>query len=195
MKVPMKAFIFTLISLLFAGQSPVLSAEKPEAAVTFSIDVPDPGWKLSIVGIFEKGGKLLVIGEATHNGNMSAAVISQATSKALMDEEFAELPKIYYLLGRTWNWGKGYSPITEEERKVLIKDAETVEFSLAGSKPGKDDFIGLSLEKAQALADKHSLVHRVVMVDGKPRPATLDFRPDRLNFTVVKGKVSEVSKG
>lgn len=61
--------------------------------------------------------------------------------------------------------------------------------------PEPKDFIGLTLEKAQALAKTHKLRHRVVMIDGKPLPVTRDHRPERLNFTVEKGKVTKVTKG
>ena len=64
-----------------------------------------------------------------------------------------------------------------------------------GDAPVAKDFVGLTLKEAEALADKHALRHRVVMLDGKPRPATKDYRPERLNFTVVDGKVTAVRKG
>ena len=37
--------------------------------------------------------------------------------------------------------------------------------------------------------------HRVIEMDGEPRPVTKDFRPERLNFKVEAGVVIAVTKG
>ena len=58
-----------------------------------------------------------------------------------------------------------------------------------------DTLIGLSLADAEAAADKAKLPHRVVSVDGQMRMVTRDMRPERLNFTVVNGKITKVTKG
>ncbi|BCU78545.1 hypothetical protein [Luteolibacter sp. LG18] len=55
--------------------------------------------------------------------------------------------------------------------------------------------IGLTLKEAEELADKAKVPHRVVSIDGQSRPVTMDYRQDRLNFTVVKGIVTGVKKG
>ncbi|MGC4015875.1 MAG: hypothetical protein QM755_15330 [Luteolibacter sp.] len=55
--------------------------------------------------------------------------------------------------------------------------------------------IGLPLKEAEDLADQAKVPHRVISLDGQSRPATMDYRPERLNFTVVKGVVTAVKKG
>jgi hypothetical protein len=35
----------------------------------------------------------------------------------------------------------------------------------------------------------------VVVLDGEPRPATMDYRPERLNFKVKDGLVTAVTNG
>lgn len=57
------------------------------------------------------------------------------------------------------------------------------------------DYVGLPLQQAQAAADRQGLRHRVVVRDGVSLPVTMDYRPDRLNFTVVRGVVTQVTKG
>ena len=57
------------------------------------------------------------------------------------------------------------------------------------------DFEGLSEKEAGTLAEKRDLKHRVTERDGQPLPATRDFRPDRVNFSVKAGKVISVSRG
>lgn len=64
-----------------------------------------------------------------------------------------------------------------------------------GEAGGDAEFVGLTLEEAEALAEKRELPHRVVMVDGEPRPATKDYRPNRLNFELEGGKVVKVTRG
>jgi hypothetical protein len=60
---------------------------------------------------------------------------------------------------------------------------------------GDDRFTGLLLEAAESLAKERGLVPRVVSVDGQPRPATKDYRPDRVNFEVEQGRVVRTSRG
>lgn len=58
-----------------------------------------------------------------------------------------------------------------------------------------DDFVGLELEEAERLATRRRLAHRVTMRDGEPLPATMDYRPDRVNFEVEGGRVAKVTRG
>lgn len=63
------------------------------------------------------------------------------------------------------------------------------------SDPKDKDFVGMGEEAAGKLAEKRGLKHRVVERDGQMLPATRDYRPDRVNFTVAKGQVTKVSRG
>lgn len=56
-------------------------------------------------------------------------------------------------------------------------------------------FIGRTAEAAAALAKEQGLLSRVVSVDGQLRPTTKDYRPERVNFEIEKGKVVKVSRG
>jgi hypothetical protein len=51
------------------------------------------------------------------------------------------------------------------------------------------------LEEAGKRAEAAGLKWRAVMEDGVGKPTTRDYRPDRLNFTVEKGKVTAVRNG
>jgi len=57
------------------------------------------------------------------------------------------------------------------------------------------DFVGMAIAEAERLAERRRLAHRVVMLDGQPRPATRDYRPDRVNFEVEGGRVVKVTRG
>ena len=61
--------------------------------------------------------------------------------------------------------------------------------------PTPDSFVGMTLEEANAKAEKADLPHRVVKNDGEDYPVTRDYRPERLNFTVEKGVVTKVTNG
>ena len=51
------------------------------------------------------------------------------------------------------------------------------------------DYIGMNFTEAQALAKERGVPIRKVMEDGQPLPATADWRPGRINATVVNGVV------
>lgn len=48
---------------------------------------------------------------------------------------------------------------------------------------------------AGALAKSEGLRWRVTSVDGEFRMVTRDYRMDRLNFEIVRGKVTRVTRG
>jgi hypothetical protein len=56
-------------------------------------------------------------------------------------------------------------------------------------------YIGLTVEAAGTKADGAGRPWRVVMEDGVAKPVTMDFNDQRLNFTVVDGKVTNVTTG
>ena len=65
----------------------------------------------------------------------------------------------------------------------------------AGDPEKPDSYIGLEEKAAGDMADKAGIKWRIIEVDGKPRPATMDYRPDRLNFAIKDGKVIRVTQG
>lgn len=70
------------------------------------------------------------------------------------------------------------------------------ESTAAAADPEKpDSYIGLDEKAAGDRADKANIKWRVTEVDGQPRPATMDYRPDRLNFAIKDGKVIRVTQG
>lgn len=57
--------------------------------------------------------------------------------------------------------------------------------------PDFSRYVGLTLEEARGLAESEGRRHRLVSLDGVPFPVTKDYWPDRVNFTVVSGLVTE----
>ncbi len=58
-----------------------------------------------------------------------------------------------------------------------------------------DDYVGLTEDAALTKATQDGRVARVVERDGQPLPVTLDFNPDRLNFTISSDAVTHVEFG
>jgi hypothetical protein len=56
-------------------------------------------------------------------------------------------------------------------------------------------YVGMPVKQASDRADQAGIRWRIVEEDGKSRPVTKDFRPDRLNFAVAAGKIIRVTKG
>ncbi len=57
-----------------------------------------------------------------------------------------------------------------------------------------DEFIGLSLIDAQKKAADLNFITRVVSLEGKRFIITQDLRTNRLNFTVLNGKIIKCEK-
>lgn len=180
------------------GVSQVAWAERAQAgAVNVEIDVPNPGWSISIESMHTKGDKLLVVCRASKAEGMHMSMISKAKANAEVSDELAKMPREIYLLGSGWNWSKGYTSVTAPELKKKLAGSQVVELKKEDKKvrPEAQDFVGMKYEDAERLAKKHKLRYRVVMIDGEPQAVTRDLRPDRLNFVLVKGKVTKVTKG
>jgi hypothetical protein len=58
-----------------------------------------------------------------------------------------------------------------------------------------DALVGLTTEAARKQVEGQGLAFRVVSEDGEGRPATMDYREDRVNAHVEAGKVVKVVTG
>lgn len=58
-----------------------------------------------------------------------------------------------------------------------------------------ESYVGLTVDEAGAEADDDGRPWRIVEEDGEPLPVTLDHNPERLNFVVVDGRVTQVTTG
>lgn len=57
----------------------------------------------------------------------------------------------------------------------------------------KSEYIGLTVEEASELAKTKDVPFRVIEKDGQPLPATMDWRPGRINASVKEGVVVDIS--
>lgn len=210
--VPSTIALVAVISLLILSGARAQAEADALASVEVVIDVPHPGWKIQIESMHTKAGKLLVVCRARSAEGMHASMISKAKDSKMLYKKLAALPREIYLLDRDWNWSKGYTAVNTDQLKKVLQGSKSVYLAKVDEK-GEDQkndgespasptaeldvkrLVGMPVELAQALAKKHKLPSRVVSVDGKSGIVTLDHRPERLNFTVVKGKVTKVTKG
>lgn len=58
-----------------------------------------------------------------------------------------------------------------------------------------EQIFGLAKEAAVKLLTENNIQHRVVDEDGKGSMLTMDYVPERLNLSIMAGKVIGVSKG
>ncbi len=84
------------------------------------------------------------------------------------------------------------APKTEEAPETEKEPTEVDTIEVVAE---DQDFIGLSMEDAKALAKERGQAHRVISIEGNFRPVTADYRPDRLNFEIENGKVTVVKRG
>lgn len=103
-----------------------------------------------------------------------------------MKSKFLLIP----LLGFASCQTNGEDPQAGEQKLPVVEPAE-VPIDL--DKP--DTLLGRRLERVQAAATTAEVPHRVVEVDGESRPVTMDYRPERLNFKVRGGRITDVTKG
>lgn len=69
--------------------------------------------------------------------------------------------------------------------EITVEDTTEPEVS----KTTSTDYIWLSEEAASELAKKNNVSFRVTTRDNQPLPATMDFRPGRINASVINGIV------
>lgn len=81
--------------------------------------------------------------------------------------------------------------LTPEKEAATESKPEVTEVEVTGD----DRYIGMSELAAAALAKKEGQPSRVVSVDGQSGIITMDYLPERLNFTVVDGKITKVTRG
>lgn len=84
----------------------------------------------------------------------------------------------------------------DEQLDLMVGDEVVLRYALPGSAGafGKTLF-GMTVKQADKAAAEAGYITRVISVDGTPKAATMDYRPDRLNLTVVDGRVTQVTVG
>lgn len=72
-------------------------------------------------------------------------------------------------------------------------DEELLDETTQDNTPLQESYIWMSVVNAAELAEKKWDIFRVVNIDGEPQPVTMDYRPGRINASIVDGIVTEFS--
>jgi hypothetical protein len=94
---------------------------------------------------------------------------------------------IAYLI--TEDYVPGRINATVVANKIIHYFIEGNTADLIKNKP--DNFIGKTVKEAQDYAKKQGLLFRIVVLDGAAQMVTRDYRPGRINATVVNGIVTK----
>lgn len=89
-------------------------------------------------------------------------------------------------------------PVEETKKKVIVSPGivrDKKDVSEENTSGADLRFVGMTDVAAKELAESEGLKSRVVRVDGVARMVTRDFLRDRLNFEVMSGRVTRVTRG
>lgn len=87
---------------------------------------------------------------------------------------------------------------------LMAEEAPVLTFQAAGANVAPDEqatqavadsVVGKSAADAEKAVTAAGLTYRVISEDGKSLPATMDYRPDRVNVALVDDKVESVTVG
>lgn len=77
--------------------------------------------------------------------------------------------------------------------EVVVDETSTSTASTTDEFSAEASYINLTVAEAEMLAASNDVPFRVVELDGESLPATMDYRPGRINAKVKGGLVTEVT--
>jgi hypothetical protein len=121
MKNTLKILAFACLS--FAGNW----VHAQESTVSVQLGVPDGGWKIRIVQVYQTSTHLLAVSKLERSPGPAIQVISQA--KDSVKVKAPKLPVRHFVLGKTWNWSNG-----KPESYAFLSDPKELPKKVAGAK-------------------------------------------------------------
>ncbi len=116
--------IFTILA--FACLSLAFNwAHARESTVSVQLTVPDGGWKIRIVQVYQTSTHLLAVSELKRHQGPAIQVISQV--KDSVKVKAPKLPVRHYVLGKTWNW-------PDKEPFTFLSNPKELSKPIAGAK-------------------------------------------------------------
>ena len=114
--------IFCLF-LLLAGSFHQVSAR--EATVSVQLTVPDGGWKIRIVQVYQTPTHLLAVSKLERGSGPAIQVISKVGDSVKVPAP--ELPVRHYIMGKTWEW-------PNKEPDTIFPSSKELSKRVAGAK-------------------------------------------------------------
>jgi len=115
--------ILAFASLSFAGNW----VHAQDSTVSVQLGVPDGGWKIRIVQVYQTSTHLLAVSKLERSPGPAIQVISQV--KDSVKVKAPKLPVRHYVLGKTWNWSNG-----KPESYAFLSDPKEITKKVAGAK-------------------------------------------------------------
>ncbi len=113
--------ILAFASLSFAGNW----VHAQDSTVSVQLGVPDGGWKIRIVQVYQTPTHLLAVSKLERSPGPAIQVISQV--KDLVKVKAPKLPVRHFVLGKTWNW-------PNKEPVTFLSDPKELSKPIAGAK-------------------------------------------------------------
>ena len=148
--------IFTILvfaCLSFAGYS----VHAQESAVSVQVTVPDGGWKIRIVQVYQTSTHLLAVSKLERSPGPAIQVISQVKDSVKI--KATKLPVRHFVLGKTWNW-------TNKEPYAFLSDPKELSKKVAGAKLV---FQAKPKENATAMVSYIVVYKKEIFTDGKTK--------------------------
>ena len=114
---------FHCMLLLLAGSCHQASAG--ETAVSVQLTVPDGGWKIRIVQVYQTPTHLLAVSKLERGAGPAIQVISKVEDSVKVPAP--ELPVRHYILGKTWKW-------SNKEARTVFPSPKELSKRVAGAK-------------------------------------------------------------
>ena len=96
-----------------------------DSTVSVQLGVPDGGWKIRIVQVYQTPTHLLAVSKLERSPGPAIQVISQV--KDSVKVKAPKLPVRHYVLGKTWNW-------TNKVPYAFLSDPKEITKEVAGAK-------------------------------------------------------------
>ena len=148
--------IFTILvfaCLSFAGNS----VHAQDSTVSVQLGVPDGGWKIRIVQVYQTSTHLLAVSKLERSPGPAIQVISQV--KDSVKVKAPKLPVRHYVLGKTWNW-------TNNLPYAFLSDPKELTKKVAGAKLV---FQAKPKENATAKVSYIVVYKKEIFTDGKTK--------------------------
>ncbi len=103
-------------------------SNKANREISIRVDTPDAGWSVKIKNIYLKDDTIIVDARLTRTADMAAQVITTVSDSAMVDVS-ADAKVLYYVSGKTWDWGSiAKTTFFDDEAKLMkaLKGAELI---------------------------------------------------------------------
>ena len=136
-------------------------AYSQDSIVSVQLTVPDGGWKIRIVQVYQTSTHLLAVSKLERSSGPAIQVISQV--KDSVKVRAPKLPVRHFVLGKTWNW-------TNKEAYAFLSGPKELSKEIAGTK-----LVFQAKAKAKPVSKSTNMVNYIVVykkevfTDGKTK--------------------------